>query len=181
VTLKPVSGSLSLLAVLFGLMGMAVQLSGSLFQLAPLVILHGGSSWSGFDTRQVQALALVFTNVGDQIGYIGLVFDGLFLFLIGYLVFRSTFLPRLLGALVALAGLGWLTFLSPALASYLYTYTQVAGVVGEVSLMLWLLVLGVNSQRWQEQARAAYPPGMAGSQEPAREGSQSRTPSVECG
>ena len=174
--LKPVSRSLSLVAVLFSLMGLAVMSSASVFQLAPLVILHAGSSWSGFDTSQQQALMLMFLNVGDQIGSISLVFDGLFLLLIGYLIFRSTFLPRLVGALLALAGLGWLTFLSPTLASYLYTYIQIVGVVAEASLMLWLLVLGVNSQRWQEQARAAHLPGMAGSQEPARAGWESRTP-----
>lgn len=160
--LRPVSRSLSLLAVLFSLMGLAVQASGGLLQLAPLVILHGGSSWSGFDMRQLQALALMSLDVGDQIGYISLIFDGVFLFLIGYLIFRSTFLPRVVGALVALAGLGWLTFLSPSLANELYTYLQVIGVVGEAALMLWLLVLGVNSERWWERARAAHLPGMAG-------------------
>jgi hypothetical protein len=86
---------------------------------------------------------------------IGLVFDGLFLLLIGYLTFRSTFLPRILGALLALAGVGWLTFLAPPLASSLSPYIQVLGFVAEAALMLWLLVIGVNDQRWQEQARTA--------------------------
>jgi hypothetical protein len=51
--------------------------------------------------------------------------------------------------------LGWLTFLSPSLANYLYTYIQVLGVLAEASLMLWLLVIGVNAQRWIERASAA--------------------------
>ncbi len=105
--------------------------------------------------HQLQALALMFLNLNAQVGYIALVFDGLFLFLIGYLIFRSTFLPRILGALVAFAGLGWLTFLSPPLANYLYTYIQVLGVLAEGSLMLWLLAIGVNAQRWIERASAA--------------------------
>jgi len=56
---------------------------------------------------------------------------------------------------VALAGLGWLTLLSPPLGTSLYTYIQVVGILGEGSLMLWLLVMGVNNQRWIERARAA--------------------------
>ncbi|HEX6555908.1 MAG TPA: DUF4386 domain-containing protein [Ktedonobacteraceae bacterium] len=86
-----------------------------------------------------------------QVGYISLVFDGLWLLLIGYFIFRSTFLPRILGALVALVGLGWLTLLALPLGTYLYSYIQVVGILGEASLMLWLLVMGVNAQRWKER------------------------------
>jgi hypothetical protein len=134
---RPVSRSLALLAVCFSLMGLAIQTFGSLLQLAPLVVL-GGSPYLGvFNVRQLQALALLFLNLNAQVGY---------------LIFRSTFLPRILGALVAFAGLGWLSFLSPPLANSLYTYIQVLGVLAEASLMLWLLVMGVNGQRWIERA-----------------------------
>jgi len=152
---RPVSRSLSLIAMCFSLMGLAIATFGSLLQLAPLVVLGGSPYLSVFNVKQLQALALMFLNLNAQVGYIALVFDGLFLFLIGYLIFRSTFLPRMLGALVAFAGLGWLTFLSPPLANYLYTYIQVLGVLAEGSLMLWLLVIGVNDQRWIERASAA--------------------------
>jgi hypothetical protein len=94
-------------------------------------------------------------NLNAQIGYVALVFAGPFQLLIGYLIFRSTFLPRILGVLVALAGVGWLIFLWPPLASALLTYIEVLGFIAEAALMLWLLVMGVNAQRWQEQARAA--------------------------
>ncbi|MBZ5656424.1 MAG: DUF4386 domain-containing protein [Acidobacteriia bacterium] len=83
-----------------------------------------------------------------------LVFFGPYCLLIGYLIFRSTFLPRILGVLMALAGFGWLTFLPP-LANHLSTYLKALGFLAEASLMLWLLVKGVNVQRWQEQASAA--------------------------
>ena len=79
----------------------------------------------------------------------------MFNLLIGYLIFRSTFLPRILGALMALSGLGWLTFLSPPLANHLFTYIAAIGILAEALLMLWLLVKGVNEQRWQERASAA--------------------------
>ncbi len=83
-----------------------------------------------------------------------LVFFGPYCLLIGYLIFRSTFLPRFLGVLMAFAGLGWLIFLSP-LANDLSTYLKVLGFLAEASLMLWLIVKGVNVQRWREQASAA--------------------------
>jgi hypothetical protein len=86
---------------------------------------------------------------------IGLVFGGFYCLLIGYLIFRSAFLPRILGGLMALAGLGWLTFLSPPLASHLSPYNLVLGFLAELSLCLWLLVMGVNVQRWKEQASTA--------------------------
>jgi hypothetical protein len=83
-----------------------------------------------------------------------LVFFGPYCLLIGYLIFRSTFLPRFLGVLMAFAGLGWLVFLSPH-AILLLTYLKVLGFLAEASLMLWLIMKGVNVQRWKEQASAA--------------------------
>ncbi len=83
-----------------------------------------------------------------------LVFFGPYCILIGYLIFRSGFLPRILGVLMAFAGLGWLIFLSP-LASHLSTFLMVLGFLAELSLCLWLLVKGVDVQRWNEQASAA--------------------------
>ena len=79
-----------------------------------------------------------------------LVFFGFYCLLIGYLIFRSTFLPQILGVLMAFAGLGWLTFLSSPLANYLFPYNMVPGLLGEGSLTLWLLVVGVNEQKWKE-------------------------------
>ncbi|MBV8911374.1 MAG: DUF4386 domain-containing protein [Gammaproteobacteria bacterium] len=151
---RPVSRSLSVLAAFFGLVGCAVTAFQSLFQLAPLVLLGGAPYLKVFNVKQLQALALLVLNLNVQAGYIALVFFGVFQLLIGYLIFRSTFLPRILGALIACAGLGWLTFLSPPLANHLLTYLEVLGFLGEVPLMLWLLVIGVNAQRWTEQASA---------------------------
>ncbi|HYW66489.1 MAG TPA: DUF4386 domain-containing protein [Candidatus Dormibacteraeota bacterium] len=86
---------------------------------------------------------------------IAIVFHGLYCLLIGYLILSSAFLPRILGALMAIAGLVWLTFLSTPLANHLSPYNLASGIIGEASLMLWLLVIGVNVQRWKEQASAA--------------------------
>jgi hypothetical protein len=81
--------------------------------------------------------------------------NGFSCLVIGYLIFRSTFLPRILGALMAFAGFAWLTFFSNPLANYLSPYNLACGVLGQALVMLWLLVMGVNVQRWKEQAGAA--------------------------
>ena len=86
---------------------------------------------------------------------IAIVIHGFYCLLIGYLVLRSTFLPRILGALMAFAGFGWLTFLSSPLVNHLSPYNLACAILAELSLMLWLLVMGVNAQRWKEQSGAA--------------------------
>jgi Domain of unknown function (DUF4386) len=149
---KPVNKTLSLTAAFFHLVGLAILGVASLLQLAPLVVLEGGHYLSVFKVEQVQALAYLFLQLNTQVGNAFLAFFGAYCLLIGYLIFRSTFLPRIIGAFMALAGLGYMTFLSPPLAGYLFPYNLAAAPLGEGSLMLWLLVGGVNAQRWKEQA-----------------------------
>jgi hypothetical protein len=154
---KAVNRNLALLAAFFSLVGCAVQAFASVFQLAPLVLLGGSPYSSAFKAGQLQALAQVFLELNVQANYIAVVFFGLFDVVIGYLILRSTFLPRILGALMVIAGLGWLAFLSPPLANHLLIFIEVPGFLAEAALMLWLLVIGVNVQRWTEQASAARP------------------------
>jgi Domain of unknown function (DUF4386) len=152
---KPVNRSVSLVAAFFSLVGCAIQAFGSVFQLAPLVISGSSADLSAFKPEESQALALILFKLDSQAQTITLVFFGLYCLLIGFLIFKSTFLPRILGVLMALAGLGWLTFLAPPLANALSPYVLVLGFLAELSLMLWLLVKGVNVQRWKQQAAAA--------------------------
>ena len=83
---------------------------------------------------------------------IGLGFHGFYWILIGYLILRSTFLPRILSALTAIAGLCWLTFLSPTLTNYLSPYILASAFLVEGSVFLWLLVMGLNAPKWEEKA-----------------------------
>jgi len=159
---KHVNRSLSLLAAFFSLVGCAVGAFSDLFHLAPLVVLGGARYLSVFTVEQRQALALMFLRLQAQAYNISFVFFGLHCLLIGCLILRSTFLPRIVGALMAFAGLGWLTLsfaslLSPPLAGYLVPYIMAPGALGEGSLTLWLLVMGVNVERWKEQARGRRP------------------------
>jgi hypothetical protein len=152
---KPVNRSLSLLAAFFGLVAIAMQAFSSLFQLAPLVVLEGGGTPNAFNVEQLQALALMFFKLSAHAFDIYLVFFGFWCVLIGYLILRSTFMPRILGVLEASAGLCWLTFLWLPLAHYFSPYNQALAGFGELSLTMWLLVMGVNEQRWKEQASAS--------------------------
>jgi len=153
---KPVNRGLSLVAAFFSLVASVVQAISSLFHLAPLVLLGGAPYLSVFTAEQLQALALVLLRLRAAAYHnIGLVFFGLYLLLVGILILRSTFLPSVLGVLIALAGLSYVLFLSPPLAQSLQPYILVFPGVGQISLCLWLLVIGVNVQRWKEQASAA--------------------------
>ena len=153
--LKPVNRSLSLLAAFVILVGCAIQALTSLLYLAPLLILQGGSSLSAFTAEQLQALALMFVKLRTYAFDVYLVFFGFWCILIGYLIFRSTFLPRVLGVLLAISGLGWVTYLSPPLANHLWPFIATASALGEIPLEFWLIVMSVNVQRWKEQASAA--------------------------
>ena len=153
--LKPVNRSLSLLAAFVILVCCAIQALASLFYIAPLLVLQGGSSLSAFTAEQLQALALMFVKLNNYANDIDLVFFGLWCILTGYLIFRSTFLPRILGVLLAIGGLGWVMYLYPPLAYHLFIpYIAAASALGEVPLEFWLIVMGVNAQRWKEQASA---------------------------
>jgi hypothetical protein len=153
--LKPVSRSLSLLAAFFGLTGCVIKTFSRLFYIAPLFVLGGAHYLSVFRTEQLQALALLFLKVNDHGAAIALVFFGFYALLTGYLIIRSTFLPRILGVLSVLGGLGWLSFLYQPLGYRLFPYIAALGLIGAVSLVVWLLMFGVNEQCWKQQARAA--------------------------
>jgi hypothetical protein len=153
--LKPAGRSLSLLAAFIGLTGCVIKTLSRLFFIAPLLVLGGAHYLSVFSAAQLQALALLFLNVNDQGAAIALVFFGFYALLTGYLIVRSTFLPRILGVWSVFAGLGWLSFLYPPLGYRLFPYIAVVGLLGAGAIILWFLVFGVNEQRWKEQASAA--------------------------
>jgi hypothetical protein len=113
--------------------------------------------------REVSLLAAIMSLLGSVVGILGvfhlapshfspLWFFGPYCILIGWLVFRSTSLPKILGVLLVLAGVGWLVFLSPVVGEALSPGIKGLGILAEASLMLWLVVRGVDERRWQEQA-----------------------------
>ena len=157
---KVVNRRISLLVMCFLLVGTAVESAYLLNQFVPLILLEGGRSVSVLTAEQLQAqvsmpLELLVTGYSlSEVFYVG------YLLLTGYLIFRSTFIPRTVGVLLAIGGLCYLIysfayFLSPSFAAQLVPYIQLPSGIGELILCLWLLVMGVNVQRWNEQAKAA--------------------------
>jgi hypothetical protein len=135
-------------------MGSAVEAASLSAQYAPLSLLGGGYT-DALTHGQVQALAympidLLEAGYGTYTAFFS--FYGLAL---GYLVFRSTFMPRVIGVLLAFGALCYLTYsftslLFPGFAHHLVPYIQLPSLVGEGSFCLWLLIAGVNAERWKQ-------------------------------
>jgi hypothetical protein len=157
---KVVNRRIALLVVFFSLVGTAIEAANLLSQFAPLMLLGGGHSLSVFTPEQLQALAYLPLDSQAMSYNIQQVFYAGYLLAAGYLVFRSNFVPRTVGVLLAIGALCYLTysfasFLAPGFAAHLFPYIQVPSFVGEASLCLWLLVMGVNVSRWEKQANHA--------------------------
>ena len=158
--LKPVGRSVSLLAAFFGLAGVAIGGVAWVSRLGVLVLLHGDQYLSAFTTNQLQAMALIALKLQLQVFTIGMVFFGVQCISIGFLVARSTFLPRILGILLSIGGTSYViasfaSFLIPSFGAHLISFVLPVALIGEGSLTVWLLVKGVNIQRWKDQAGAA--------------------------
>jgi hypothetical protein len=153
---KVVNRRVSLFAVFVILVGCAMQALTSVLYVAPMLILNAGSSLTALTAEQLDAVAYMFVRLNDYAFNTYLVFFGLWCVLIGFLIFRSTFMPKILGVLLAISGLGWMMYLVPPIAVRLFIpYIAGASALGEIPLELWLIIFGVNSQRWKEQAEIA--------------------------
>lgn len=157
--LQLVSGSVSLLSAFFGLAGVIMGSATSLAGLVTFSILRDAQYASAFSANQLQSLASMFLKLDANGFAAAMVFFGLQVMLVGILIVRSTFLPRVLGILLAVGGLSYVvsslaTFLAPALGARLTPFIVPLALLGEGSLTVWLLVKGVNEQRWREQANA---------------------------
>ena len=153
--LRPVNANVALLAVLLRLMGTATFAFGELFYFAPSLLLGGDGYLQTFSPDQLHTLALLSLNVYTTAFDLFTVFGIASLFL-GYLMVCSGYLPRALGALWAIGGLGFVTrnvvfVLAPAYASSLFLLPNFLAVL---SLGLWLLVKGVDVGKWQERGAA---------------------------
>src|SRR5215217_5654945 len=158
VLLRPVSRTLSLVAAFARLAMAVIQGINLLPYFIALLLLSGAGYLTLFEPDQVDALVLLFLNAHQYGDYIWQVFFGLHLFVLGYLIFKSGYFPRILGLLVVVGSLGYLT---DSFGNFLYpNYDQIFGwvvgvtaVIGELPFFLWLLIKGVNVQRYNERAQ----------------------------
>lgn len=155
--LRPIDRNIALLAAFMRFACDIVLAVSSLSHFAALKLLADAEYLNTFTPDQLHTLALVALKLhGD--GYaISLVFFGFACLSLGYLIFRSGFLPRTIGVLMAIAGVCYLFnsfshFLSPAFAATLFPGIFVPIFVAELSLALWLTVKGVDVAKWQEKA-----------------------------
>ncbi len=152
ILLKPVNKSLSLLAAWFRLVN-ATIFGVALYNLFSILHLLGGASYlTVFETGQLQVQVMLFLNAFNYTWLIGLVFFGIHLFLLGFLVFKSGYISRVLGVLLIVASLGYLidSFAHVLLINYVdyeaifMLVVFVPGIIGELSFTFWLLLKGAK-------------------------------------
>ncbi len=154
--LKQVNQNITMLMVLFLLLGVPIAMLNELNQVAVLLLLKGAVSSAAFTAQQVQSLVPLFLGLHQSGIQIAGIFWGLWLLPMGYLVFKSGSLPRILGILLVIGGFGYLIdsfafFIVPDLHVAVAQFT----FVGEVLLPLWLLIKGVNIAKWEKHALAS--------------------------
>ncbi len=159
--LRPVNGTLAFVAAFISLSGCIIKTISRLFFIAPLLVLGGAPYLNVFSASQLQAVALLCLNLNIQGTAIAMVFFGFSTPLHGLLILRSTFLPRILGVPGIVAGCGWLTFLYPPLGYQLFGYVAAIGLLGALAQITWLIVFGVDEERWRQQAAAGGVSGAA--------------------
>jgi hypothetical protein len=159
---KSVSKPLARTALTFAIVSNAVSIASSIFCFAPIHILSGAGYLQTFEPAQLQSLALLSLRLYQFAFSINLALFSVDCCATGYLIFKSTFLPRVLGVLLVVGGLCYLTnsvayFMPPESFPNLFPYIYLPSVVAEVSLALWLSLAGVNVAKWRalEKARAA--------------------------
>ena len=148
--LRPVSGTLSLLMLLFEMTGIVIKTAARVFFITPLWVLDSGAgALSGMDAMQLQTVALTLLKVNDFGAATAIAFFGFSTILTGYLVFRSTYLPSWLGVLGMIAGLGWLTFIYPSLGYSVFMFAALFGLLAAAAKIFWLIVFGVDEEKFR--------------------------------
>jgi len=151
VLLNPVNRNLALLFLLLNLGGVTIECVSDLFLFASSLLLSGADYLKVFQADQLQALAMLSLYLYKNGFMIAQIFFGAWLFPLGYLVFKSSFLPRILGIVLMLHCAFWLmTALQPFLFPGFDAITYISrplGFIAEFGLTLWLLIKGAEEQK----------------------------------
>ena len=160
VLLRPVNRMLSLVAAFARLSMAIIQGINLLPSFIVLLLLSGASYLRVFEPDQLDSLELLFLNAREHGVYVWQAVFVLHLFVLGYLVFKSGYFPRILGLLLILGALGYLidsfgNILFPNYEEIFGVVVAVGSIIGELPFFLWLLIKGVNVQKWHERASAS--------------------------
>jgi hypothetical protein len=153
--LVPVDRGLARTAAVFGYVGCGVKILSRVFLYAPLFVLGGSSYLSAFSPNQLEAIAYLLIRINNQGAGTACVFFGVSTMMVGYLMLRASFLPRLLGVLGLVGGAGWLAFLYPPLGNSLFVPIALVALIGSAVKVGWLLARGVDERKWHEMAAAS--------------------------
>ncbi len=150
---KQVNKSLAFLSLLFGLIQTAVLVANKLNLLMPFFLLGDQEYLKAFNPQQLQALAYIAIRAHGYGFGIGLIFFGFSCLIDGYLIFKSTFLPKALGIMLFVAGVCYLVnsfvqILFPVLSDKIFSIILTPVFIAELSMSLWLLIRGVNVMKW---------------------------------
>ena len=148
--LKSVNKRIARFAFSVMLIGCSILALQSFVLLSPIVVLQAKSTVNTFTPGQMQEIAFICLRFNSYALYLFSVFFGVWLVSIAFLIFKSTFLPRVLAVLVAIAGGAWVIYLVPPVAIRVFPFIAAASAVGEVPLELWLIVMAVNEKKWYE-------------------------------
>ena len=158
VLLRPVNKELALLAVLFNLIQTAVLVANKSLLIAPLLQLGTADYLTVFDPEQLYVLTYISIRSHAYGFGVGLIFFGFECLILGYLIFKSTYLPSILGVLMQIAGLSYLVFsfskiLFPEFSAMLGSSIMIPPLIAELSLCFWFLLKGVNTREWKKQTQ----------------------------
>lgn len=148
--LRPVNFTLALLMLLFEFAGIVIKTFARVFYIVPIYLLDGGVTLGGLDAEQIRSISLLLLKVNDYGAATAIAFFGFSTLLDGYLVFRSTFLPRWLGVLGMIAALGWLAFIYPPLGYGVFMFAALIGLIASAAKIFWLMVFGVDEEKFRE-------------------------------
>lgn len=151
---RPIGRGPVRLFVFFSVAGIAFNAVGALFEMAPLTLLRA-RDLAALGDEERAAFAVLFLRLAAQTMNLFLVYFGFRCIALAYLVWRASFMPRLIGALLTLAGAAYLLNLWPPLVNAIAPYHLILAAPGELSLVGWLLIRGVDNARWHTQLAAA--------------------------
>jgi len=151
--LNPVDKNNAVLMVILVLVAAPIAMLNELNHVAVLLVLSGSDFLTTFSLDQVQASVPLFLNLHEHGVFIAQIFWGLWLFPMGYLIFKSNFLPLALGILMIIGGFGYLvdSFVYFIFPDFDVTFSEFT-FLGELLLPLWLMFKGVNHEQWEKYA-----------------------------